>query len=139
MNVKKISEKGISNVARITAIETIYVIWTFYVLLMIAYDPVLFGNYHWFTYCIFFGSLIWSVFLFLRLIRINKIALAVRYAIPTVVIFWNSIEILGRWNFFEEIWIMPEEYSLELTLIFLAFIIAFMISFFISKQDNKIV
>ena len=136
MNIKRIPARETPNIAKITAIETIYVIWTFYVLLMIAYDPVLFGDYHWFTYSIFFGSMIWSVFLFLRLIKINKIAPAVRYAIPTVVIFWNSIEILGRWNFFEEIWVMPEEYFFELILIFLAFITAFLISFFTSEIEK---
>ena len=76
------------------------------------------------------------LFLFLRLIKINKIAPAVRYAIPTVVIFWNSIEILGRWNFFGEIWVMPEEYFFELILIFLAFITAFLISFFTSEIEK---
>lgn len=110
------------NFATITALETIYIFWLFYTLLLLAYDPKLFGDRHPVTYSIFFGSLLWSLYLFIRLIRITKMPHAVRYAIPTVVIFWNSVEILARWGFFKEIWIHPGEYKLELSLIFAAFI-----------------
>lgn len=110
------------NFATITAMETIYIFWLFYVLLLIAYDPGLLGDRHPVTYTIFFGSLLWSLYLFIRLIKITKMPHAVRYAIPTVVIFWNSIEILARWGFFKEIWIHPGEYKLELSLVFAAFV-----------------
>ena len=110
------------NYAGITAMETIYIFWLFYVLLLIAYDPRLLGDRHPVTYAIFFGSLLWSLYLFVRLIKISKMPHAVRYAIPTVVIFWNSVEILARWGFFKEIWIHPGEYKLELSLIFAAFV-----------------
>ncbi len=53
---------------------------------------------------------------------------AVRYAIPTVIIFWNAVEILGRWNFFEEIWIQPQDFVTEMILIVIAFISVTVIS-----------
>ena len=110
------------NFASITAIETVFVIWTFYILLLVVYDEKIFGSYHPATYVVMVGSLVWSGYLFLRLLKFAKLAPAIRYAIPTVVVFWNVIEILGRWNFFTEIWIEPAQYTLELSLIFSAFI-----------------
>ncbi len=110
------------NFATITAMETIYVTWFFYIVLLLVYDKALFGDRHAVTYGVFYGSLVWSLYLFVRLVKFKKIAPAVRYAIPTVIIFWNAVEILGRWQFFDEIWVQPEKYALEMGLIFLAFV-----------------
>ena len=124
------------NVAAITAMETIYIMWFFYLVLMIAYDKGIFGDHHPVTYGIFFGSLLWSLYLFSRLLKKANMAFAVRYAIPTVIIFWNSVEILGRWGFFKEIWIHPQEYALEIGLIFLAFVGMTVLSLLTPKEKG---
>jgi len=111
------------NFAIITAMETFYIMWFFYILLLIVYNKNILGDRHPATYAVFVGSLTWSLFLFFRLLKYQKIAPAIRYAIPTVVIFWNAVEILGRWDFFKEIWIEPMNYMLEMGLILLAFIV----------------
>lgn len=80
------------------------------------YVGAIFGDRRPFTYFIFFGSLLWSLYLIIRLVKYAKIAPAMRYTIPTVVIFWNSVEILGRWDFFKEIWVEPTQYALEMGL-----------------------
>lgn len=61
------------------------------------------------------GCLAWSIYLFTRLIKIKKIAYAIRYAIPTVLIFWTFVEIAGRWNWYREFWIYPLHYWKEVT------------------------
>ena len=33
---------------------------------------------------------------------------AIRYAIPTVIILWNVVEIPGKWNFYTEPWISQD-------------------------------
>ena len=43
-------------------------------------------------------------------------------AIATVIVFWTPVEILGRLNFFKEIWVHPEQYKQEMITILLAFI-----------------
>jgi len=129
-------DKSQRKYARITAMETIYVLWAFYVLLMIAYDSKIFGDTHWFTYLVFFGSFLWGGYLFIRLLKLRKMGAAVRYAIPTVIIFWNSIEILGRWGFFEEIWIEPLDHVLEMSLILLAFIGILVLTFVTQRQNT---
>ncbi|MBC8256238.1 MAG: hypothetical protein H8E85_02925 [Candidatus Marinimicrobia bacterium] len=125
------------NFGIITSTETIFVLWFFYTLLMLVYDNRIFGEKHMATYFVFYGSLVWSSYLFYKLINIKKIAPAIRYAIPTVIIFWNSIEILGRWGFFEEIWVHPTTYVWEMIIIFITFIIFTTMSIINPKLTNS--
>lgn len=103
--------------ALITFIELVMIVWTFYIVLLLVYDKDIAGDRHPLTYLVAFGSLFWSVYLFVQLIKIQKLDYAIRYAIPTVVIFWNFVEILGRWDMFKEIWVHPTEHWLEVSLI----------------------
>ena len=89
--------------ALITFIELVMIIWTFYIVLLLVYDPDIAGDEHPLTYGVAFGSLFWSLYLFMKLARIKNFDYGIRYAIPTVVIFWNFVEVLGRWNLFKEI------------------------------------
>jgi hypothetical protein len=126
------------NFAIITALETIYVLWFFYIVLLLVYDNKILGDHHPGTYAVFAGSLIWSLYLLIRLIKFTKIAPAVRYAIPAVIIFWNCIEILGRWNFFKEIWIDPMNHALELVLIFIAFVAVTILTILTPKSHDTV-
>jgi len=108
--------------AVIAFMEMIMIIWTFYLVLLIVYDDQIAGDSHPATWIVAFGSLAWSLYLFAKLLRIRSFDHAVRYAIPTVVIFWNFIEIMGRWNMFHEIWVHPMEHWLENSLILSVFI-----------------
>jgi hypothetical protein len=127
------------NFSIITAMETIYILWFFYIVLLLVYDDNILGDRHPATYVVFFGSLAWSIYLISRLLKFSKIAPAIRYAIPTVIIFWNAVEILGRWNFFNEIWVEPTEYILEMVLILVAFIaVIFMTRFTTKKPTDRL-
>jgi hypothetical protein len=68
------------------------------------------------------------MYLFTRLVRFKRVAPAIRYAIPTAIIFWNAVEILGRWGLFTEIWVHPERYLLEMALIGGSFALAFVLA-----------
>ena len=125
MNLKKINELKPTkrNTAISTFLELTLILWTFYLVLLFAYDENFLGDRHMITYIIAFGSLLWSLFLFKNLLKINNIAYAIRYSIPTVIIFWNFVEILGRWDMFKEIWVEPQKYWAEMVLILVAFVI----------------
>lgn len=127
------------NFAIITALETIYITWFFYIFLLVIYDKSLLGDTHPVTYFSFAVFIIWSIYLILRLLKITRMPYAVRYAIPTVIIFWNAIEILGRWNFFEEVWIEPEKYIFETIMIIGGFIIAGIISAYVTRKTESVV
>lgn len=98
--------------------EVITILWTFYLLLLFVYDSAFFGDRHPATYLVAFGSLLWSGILFFRLMKIHALGHAIRYAIPTVIIFWNFIEIIGRWGLMHEIWVEPMEHPFEMILFF---------------------
>ncbi|MDX2224051.1 MAG: hypothetical protein SFV21_14975 [Rhodospirillaceae bacterium] len=112
------------NFAAITALETIYVIWFFYLVLLFMYDENILGDRHPVTYGVFFLNVIWSVYLFQRLMRFWKVTTAIRYGIPTAIICWNTVEIAGRWHLFTEFWEHPADFALEMTLVTVGVIIA---------------
>lgn len=105
------------NFASITALETIYVTWFCYLALLFMYDEKILGDRHPVTYGLFFLNVIWSVYLFQRLMKFWKVTTAIRYGIPTAIICWNTVEIAGRWNLFTSVWEKPAEYGLEMGLI----------------------
>ncbi len=138
LNIQRKSIGKQRNFAIITAMETIYILWFFYIVLLLIYDKSIIGDRHPLTFAVFAVSLIWSLYLFIRLIKFSKMAPAVRYAIPTVIIFWNAVEILGRWNFYKEIWVEPMNYALEMGLIFTAFIVVTVLTILTPKGSKPI-
>jgi len=112
------------NFAAITALETVYIVWFFYIALLFIYDESILGERHPVTYGIFFLNVIWSVYLFQRLMRFWRVTTAIRYGIPTAIISWNTVEIAGRWNLFTEFWEHPQDFGLEMTLITVGIAIA---------------
>lgn len=125
----------IRNTAMTTFMELNMLMWTCYLVLLFVYDNNFLGDHHPVTAFIAFGSLAWSLYLFTRLLKIKQLSYAIRYAIPTVVIFWNFVEIMGRWNLLNEIWIEPSHYWIEMTAMCIAFFILFI--FLLMKRNNK--
>ncbi len=119
-----------------TFIETIMILWLFYIVLLLVYDKDLAGDKNPATYIVAFGSLFWSVYLFTNLVRIKKFDYAIRYAIPTVIIFWNFVEVLGRWNLFKEIWVHPFEHWIENCIIFVLLLV-FTAYYFYENHHKK--
>lgn len=124
------------NVAMTTLMELTALLWTLYLVLLFVYDANFIGDRHAVSYIVAFGSLLWSLFLFVKLIRITKMAYAIRYAIPTVIIFWTFIEILGRWDVFKEIWVEPSKYWLEMLITAIVFIVLLFITAFEKRKSG---
>ncbi|MDP6419180.1 MAG: hypothetical protein QF492_03045 [Candidatus Krumholzibacteria bacterium] len=118
----KAVEGKVSNYGPRTAFEMITLLWFFYVLLLIAYDETLFGVKSLFTYSIFLGSFAATGYLLVKLVRIRDMGYAIRYAIPTVIILWNNVEILAKWNVFTEPWITMD--PAIMSIIGVAFVLA---------------
>ena len=112
------------NFAAITALETIYVIWFFYLLLLFIYDENILGDRHPVTYGLFFLNVVWAVYLFQRLMKFWKVTTAIRYGIPTAIVTWNAVELAGRWHLFTEFWEHPQDFALEMGLLTAGVIVA---------------
>jgi hypothetical protein len=120
MNLGERSSAQARNIASIVAMETIYVTWFCYIWLLLLYNPNVFGTDHWFTLAnaVFFG--IWALYLIQRLWWFQRVAPALRYAIPTAIIAWNVNEVLEKWGHLTEIWVQPQKYAFELGMFALA-------------------
>ncbi len=125
------------NVAMTTFMQLTMLLWTFYLLLLFVYDKAFIGDDSVVAHIIAYGSLLWSLYLFLKLLKKSNMAYAIRYAIPTVIIFWNFVEVLGRWGIFQEIWVEPMKYSTEMILFVVVITILVLIVLFENKRRKK--
>ena len=107
----------------VTFMELIMIMWGSYLLLMFCYDDVFLGVNHPVTIFVGVGCLVGSFFIFAKQLHIASWGANIRMAIATVVVFWTPVEILGRMDFFSEIWVAPMEHKTEMISILVAFIV----------------
>lgn len=107
----------------VTFMELNMILWTSYLLLMFCYDKNFLGDHHPVTSIVAAVCLIGSFFIFKKQLRLSAWGANIRMAIATVVVFWVPVEVLGRLNFFKEIWIEPEKYTTQMVTILVAFIV----------------
>jgi len=107
----------------VTFMELNMILWASYLLLMFCYDDNFIGDHHPMTFLVALGCLIGSFFIFAKQLRIQAWGANIRMAIATVIVFWTPVEVLGRMNFFSEIWIAPMEHKTEMILILVAFVV----------------
>ncbi|MQN91349.1 hypothetical protein F7D59_16195, partial [Prevotella copri] len=99
------------------------ILWTSYLLLMFCYDKNFLGDHHPVTSIVAAACLIGSFFIFRKQLRLSTWGANIRMAIATVVVFWVPVEVLGRLDFFKEIWIEPEKYTTQMISILVAFVV----------------
>ena len=116
------------NVATIVAMETIYVTWFCYIYLLVIYNPAFFGTDHWVTFASCGLFFVWAIYLIQRLWWFQRMAPALRYAIPTAIILWNVNEILEKWGKIAEIWVHPEKYGIHLTIVAVALVLVIVLA-----------
>ena len=122
----------------VTFMELNMVTWTSYLVLLFCYDDQFLGDHHPVTAIVAFGCLIASIFMFRKLIQINAWGYSIRYAIATVIVFWSFVEVIGRWNLFQEIWIHPMAYKTEMITMLVAFILFLAILGYQSKKRKGV-
>jgi hypothetical protein len=107
----------------VTFMELNMLLWTCYLLLMFCYDNNFLGDRHPVTFIIGAGCLIGSFFMFKKQLKISSWGANIRFSIATVIVFWTPVEILGRVNFFSEIWTDPINYLTEMSIMLAAFVL----------------
>lgn len=68
------------------------------------------------------GCLVGSFFIFAKQLRIRAWGANIRMAIPAVIVFWTPVEIFGRMNLFQEIWIAPLQHKTGMLIILGVFV-----------------
>lgn len=125
------------NTSLVTFMEMNMILWTSYLLLMFAYDENFLGDRHPVTIGIAVACLIGSFFMMARLIKISSWGYAIRYSIPTVIVFWTFVEVLGRHDVFKEIWVHPLDYKTEMLMILAALVVTLGILLFMSSRKKQ--
>ena len=113
------------------------ILWTSYLLLMFCYDSRFLGDHHPITYLVGAICLAGSIYIFRMQLRRKSWGANIRMAIATVIVFWTPVEILGRIDFFTEVWVQPLKYSGIMIAIAVAFIVLSAILVMKSKRENK--
>lgn len=121
----------------VTFMELMMILWGSYLLLMFCYDNEFLGDHHPVTLLIGLGCLIGSFFIFGKQLRIASWGANIRMAIATVIVFWTPVEILGRMNLFQEIWIAPMQHKTEMLTILGAFIVLAVYLWYASARKKK--
>lgn len=98
------------------------ILWASYLLLMFLYDKEFVGDRHPLTMAVGACCLAGSLLIFRKQLHLPSWGANIRMAIPTVIVFWTPVEILGRLNFFKEIWVEPLEHMTEMLCILVAFL-----------------
>lgn len=106
----------------VTFMELNMILWTLYLVLMFCYDKNFLGDHHPLTAIVGVVCLIGSVFMFRKELRLSSWGANIRMAIATVIVFWTPVEILGRLNFFKEIWVEPEQYVAQMIAVLVVFL-----------------
>lgn len=120
----------------VTFMELNMMLWSSYLLLMFCYDSNFLGDHHPVTFLVGIGCFVGSIFMFKRQLRLGSWGANIRMSIATVIVFWCVVEILGRMNFFNEIWIEPEKYVPQMVSILVVFV-ALLIYIIVSAHRKK--
>ncbi len=123
--------------AIVTFMELNMLLWTCYLLLMFCYDNRILGDHHPVTFIIGIGCFIASGFMFKKQLKISSWGANIRFSIATVIIFWTPVEILGRIDFFSEIWVEPTKYVTEILIILILFILLSVYLWYIALKRKR--
>ncbi len=121
----------------VTFMELNMILWASYLLLMFCYDKNFLGDRHPVTSIVAAACLVGSIFIFKKQLKLSSWGANIRMAIATVVVFWTPVEVLGRLDFFNEIWVEPEKYSFQMICILVAFIVLLASVMIAARKSRK--
>lgn len=125
------------HVSIVTFMELNMIMWTEYIVLMFCYDPNFIGAESPITAIVAIGCLVGSIFMFRKELRLASWGANIRMAIATVLVFWCTVEVLARLEFFTEIWIEPEKYITQMVVILVAFVALLAYVVYVAMHKSK--
>jgi hypothetical protein len=123
------SDNGRS-IARITALETIFVTW-------FCYEFWLYVGYLTSSNVImvvFAAWTAWAAYIFWKLTKIPRVGHAVRYGIPVGIVSWGVAEMPSHFGLYSEIWLKPFDYVVPNAAMLLIFIAGLV---YVARQPGK--
>ncbi len=102
--------------SRIACLEYLFVVWFFYVLNILIFDPRILGPDNPITMAILLLLALWGSYLLWKLMQLRVAGPALRYAIPTVGCWWVLVESAAAFGMIPEFWVRPLEYPVIMSL-----------------------
>ena len=96
--------------ARVSATETVFIIWFVYLLNITLYDPRLVGSGPGAHHVVSLIIGVWALYLCTKLIRVPQIGPAIRYAIPTAYFLSIPLDSMTLAGWFPAMWVQPLSY-----------------------------
>ncbi|WP_101759676.1 hypothetical protein [Oceanicoccus sp. KOV_DT_Chl] len=101
------------SVARITAVETVFVQWGIFLLFLFLGGAL--------SNPFYIAMLVWLVYLLYKLLKLSQVDYAFRYAIPVCVILFSLVEVGAFFGLYPEPWQNPGEYPITIVVMSIAF------------------
>lgn len=101
------------SVARITAVETVFVQWGIFLLFLFLGGAL--------SNPFYIAMLVWLVYLLYKLLKLSKVDYAFRYAIPVCVILFSLVEVGAFFGLYPEPWQKPGEYPISIAVMTVVF------------------
>ncbi|ARN72925.1 hypothetical protein [Oceanicoccus sagamiensis] len=102
------------SVARITAVETVFVQWGIFLLFLFLGGAL--------SSPFYIAMLVWLVYLLYQLLKLSQVDYAFRYAIPVCVILFSLVEVGAFFGLYPEPWQKPAEYPVTIAVMSIVFI-----------------
>jgi len=96
--------------ARVSATETVFIIWFVYLLNITLYDPRLLGRSVEVHHAASAVIGVWALYLAVKLLRVPQIGPAIRYAIPTAYFLSIPLDSMALAGWFPAMWVQPQTY-----------------------------
>ncbi len=96
--------------ARVSAAETVFIIWFVYLLNITLYDPRLLGQSMMAHHVVSALIGVWAVYLVAKLLKVPQPGPALRYAIPTAYFLSIPLDSMALAGWFPAMWIQPMTY-----------------------------
>lgn len=128
------------NSARVSATETLFVIWFIYLLNISLHDPRLLGREALLHYGMVGIIAAWGIYLLGKLLQIRDRGLAIRYAIPTAYLLSIPVDAMSMAGWFPAVWVQPLKYPVSAVLalsVFIGAILFLLKSPPVRKQKNQ--
>jgi len=110
--------------SRLVALEYVCVSWFMYAAIILLLDPRIAGKDSLATQIVFWGLMLWSVYLVsLCARRVSQPGAGLRYAVGAGGIIWLTVELGAQLKYWVEVWIKPLQMPVPNTIFLLLFLI----------------
>lgn len=110
--------------SRLVALEYVCVSWFMYAVIILLLDPRIAGKDSVVTQLVFWGLMVWSVYLVtLCARRVTQPGTGLRYAVGAGGIIWLTVELGAQLKYWVEIWVKPFQMPVPNTIFLLLFLV----------------